>query len=89
MRDSTKGQLAMGLYVAYIVTVASGMSESIPNPMNNETSLIADAVTSPFNTEFIMVQCCGLRFMAYQDEAGKWRTAYEHRVLPGQVQVLW
>ena len=65
------------------------MNEPKPIAMMTETSLLPDANLSPFNTEFIMVQCCGLRFMAYQDEMGKWRTAYEHRLLPGQVQVLW
>jgi len=65
------------------------MNQSESTCMNMETTLLVKASQSPFNTEFIMVQCCGLRFMAYQDEAGKWRTAYEHRELPGQVQVLW
>jgi hypothetical protein len=57
--------------------------------MNTETATQMESSHSPFNLEFIMVQCCGLRFMAYLDEYGKWRTAYEHRELPGQVQVLW
>ena len=65
------------------------MSEPKSNSMNNATSLLVDSGASPFNTEFIMVQCCGMKFMAYQDDAGKWRTAYDHQALPGQVQVLW
>ena len=47
------------------------------------------ASLSPFIIEFVMVHCYGMKFMAYQDEAGQWRTAYEHRLLPEPVEVLW
>ena len=57
--------------------------------MNEDTFRPVSASPSPFTLEFVMVLCYGMSFMAYQDEAGQWRTAYEHRLLPGPVQVLW
>jgi hypothetical protein len=40
---------------------------------------------SPFIHEFFMVQVDGFRGMAYCDEAGKWRAAYNNMELVGDV----
>ena len=43
---------------------------------------------SPFDTEFFMVQGAGFKCMAWHDANGKWRTAFENQILPGNVRVV-
>jgi len=44
--------------------------------------------TSPFLLEFFMVQGTGFRCMAYRNDDGKWRSAFDHRELSGTIRVL-
>ncbi len=43
---------------------------------------------SPFLVEFFMVQGMGFRCMAYRNEDGKWRGAFDNVELPGAVRIL-
>ena len=43
---------------------------------------------SPFVHEFFLVQGSGFRCMAYRNEDGKWRGAFDHVELPGAIRVL-
>ncbi|HEX3628422.1 MAG TPA: hypothetical protein VH280_23690 [Verrucomicrobiae bacterium] len=43
---------------------------------------------SPFVLEFFMVQGSGFRCMAYRNQDGKWRGAFDDEVLPGAIRVL-
>ena len=43
---------------------------------------------SPFILEFFMVQGSGFRCMAYRNNDGKWRGAFDNEVLPGAIRVL-
>jgi hypothetical protein len=43
---------------------------------------------SPFVFEFFLVQGASFRCMAYQDNDGKWRAAFNNQELPGTVRVL-
>ena len=38
--------------------------------------------------DFVLVQAAGFRCIAYCDQNGTWREAFNHREIPGQVQVL-
>jgi hypothetical protein len=42
---------------------------------------------SPFLLEFFMVQGFGFRCMAYRDDDGRWRTAFDHQELAGRVWI--
>ena len=44
--------------------------------------------TTPFETEFFMVQGIGFKCMAWRDGEGKWRTAFENPVLPGNIRIV-
>ena len=57
--------------------------------MNYDSPVLVAESISPFTIEFVMVLCCGMRFMAYLDLEGKWRTAFDNRELEGPVRVLW
>jgi hypothetical protein len=43
---------------------------------------------SPFILEFFMVQGSGFRCMAYRNQDGKWRGAFDNEELPGAIRVL-
>jgi hypothetical protein len=43
---------------------------------------------SPFVLEFFMVQGSGFRCMAYRNQEGKWRGAFDDEELPGAIRVL-
>ena len=43
---------------------------------------------SPFVTEFFMVQGLGYRGMAYCDQDGTWRNAFNHFPLMGRIYLL-
>ena len=57
--------------------------------MNTTAQGPANAGASPFIVEYIMVFCRDLLHMAYKDQSGKLRDAYNHIELPGPVRVLW
>lgn len=42
----------------------------------------------PFVTEFFMVESPCYRGMAYRDQEGKWRNAFNHVELSGEIQIL-
>lgn len=44
--------------------------------------------TSPFLIEFFLVKVGQYQCMAYCDENGRWRHAFSHAFLPGEVQIL-
>ena len=44
--------------------------------------------SSPFMNEFFMVQGVGFRCMAYKDESGRWRSAFNHVELVGDIRIL-
>lgn len=41
-----------------------------------------------FNFDFVLVQGVGFRCIAYRDQEGMWREAFNHREILGQIQVL-
>lgn len=43
---------------------------------------------SPFDSEFFFVQGVNFKCMAYRDDLGKWRGAFNHLELPGMIHVL-
>ena len=43
---------------------------------------------SPFIFEFFLVQGISFRCMAYRDNDGKWRGAFNNMELPGAVRIL-
>ena len=43
---------------------------------------------SPFVLEFFLVQGAGFRCMAYRDEEGTWRGAFNHEALAGEIYIL-
>ncbi|HEV2453955.1 MAG TPA: hypothetical protein VGY98_06815 [Verrucomicrobiae bacterium] len=45
-------------------------------------------VASPFVHEFFMVQGSGFRCMAYRNQDGKWRGAFDDEELTGAIRVL-
>jgi phage FluMu protein Com len=45
-------------------------------------------IGSPFVHEFFMVQGSGFRCMAYRNQDGKWRGAFDDEELPGAIRVL-
>jgi len=46
------------------------------------------AETSPFVVQFFMVQSLGFRGMAYCDQDGAWRNAFNHSRLFGRVYLF-
>lgn len=56
--------------------------------MNADVQELPDADQSPFVTEYVMVLCAGFRYMAYRDEAGRWRNAYDNYEIRGRIEVL-
>ena len=42
---------------------------------------------SPFDIEFFMIQGIGFRCMGYRDEQGKWRSAFSHVELLGNIRL--
>ena len=43
---------------------------------------------SPFLVEFFMVQGMGFKCMAYLGFDGKWRTAFDNKILPGAIRIV-
>jgi hypothetical protein len=46
------------------------------------------AEESPFLAEFFMIEGPGYRCMAYNDSEGRWRKAFNHTILPGQIRII-
>jgi hypothetical protein len=42
----------------------------------------------PFVVEFFMVEGASFRCMAYRDQNGKWRNAFNHGELTGEIQFV-
>jgi hypothetical protein len=59
-----------------------------PMRRENQRPLIVRKTESPFIREFHMVQGTGFRCMAYRNGNGKWRGAFDHVELPGNVRRL-
>jgi hypothetical protein len=43
---------------------------------------------SPFLVEFFMVRGTGFRCMAYQDDEGRWRRAFDNAELAGRISIF-
>jgi hypothetical protein len=54
-------------------------------PQPTRAAVEADA--SPFLLEFFMVQGFGFRCMAYRDDDGRWRSAFDNQELAGHVWI--
>ncbi len=74
-----------------------GMRYKFTIPMTTQTliprrKLVSKVKTqeesSPFIVEFFMVQGIGYRCMAYCDEDGKWRNAFNNGELYGDIRIL-
>jgi hypothetical protein len=59
-------------------------------PHHQQTASTVDraAETSPFVVEFFMVQGLGFRGMAYCDEEGIWRNAFNNDQLLGRIYLV-
>lgn len=66
-------------YVTRIVPQAVVTSDASPGGCDG---------VSPFVLEFFMVQGSGFRCMAYRNQDGKWRGAFDDEELPGAIRVL-
>jgi len=55
-------------------------------PMEPETEVQKPA-ERPFLIEFFMVEGADFRCMAYRDQAGCWRNAFNHVELPGKIHI--
>lgn len=53
----------------------------------NVIATVLDA-ESPFLVEFFMVEGLGFRCMAYRNQDGKWRGAFDDAELPGCVHLM-
>jgi len=50
---------------------------------------IPERVERPiFSEQMVLVECNGVRHLASQDEAGKWKTLSRHKELQGNVEVI-
>jgi hypothetical protein len=50
--------------------------------------VVKETAASPFVREFFLVQGAGYRCMAYRNDKGQWRGAFNNEELPGDVRVL-
>lgn len=55
---------------------------------NGVRSIGQEEGASPFVLEYFMVQGSGYICMAYRNDDGKWRGAFDNRELPGAIRVL-
>jgi len=74
-------------YKVFEVTTATNVMSKQTLPPEPETAT-KTAESSPFLIEFFMVQGCGFRCMAYRDEDGRWRAAFNNEELYGDVRIL-
>ena len=64
------------------------MMDATDQSQTEEAFKDAEDTRSPFIVEYFMVQGVGFRCMAYRNNDGKWRRAFDDRELPGAVRVL-
>jgi hypothetical protein len=64
------------------------MNHSEPGQPANRPATKNPGDESPFDAEFFIVQGINFKCMAYRDERGKWRGAFNHLELPGMIQIL-
>jgi hypothetical protein len=64
------------------------MNQSEPGQSGNRPAVKTSGDESPFDSEFFFVQGINFKCMAYRDETGKWRGAFNHLELPGMIRVL-
>lgn len=57
-------------------------------PIEPESATENPVERSPFIVEFFMVQGAGFRCMAYRDQDGKWRSAFDNDELAGDICIL-
>jgi hypothetical protein len=67
----------------------------VQNKMNTNDSLtrkspsaLAENGSSPFLIEFFMVHAMGFRCMAYRDDHGRWRRAFDNVELAGRIRIV-
>jgi len=53
-----------------------------------ESAVAKQPETSPFLVEYFMVQALGFRGMAYCDQEGRWRNAFNNDQLLGRIYLL-
>ncbi len=63
-------------------------NQTMSMPIERETSAPNQDEGSPFIREFFMVESATFRGMAYHDDQGFWRAAFDHEVLTGEVRIL-
>jgi hypothetical protein len=65
------------------------MNQCIPMPPSQpESAPRLAGESSPFLTEFFLVQTEYFRCMAYRDQAGVWREAFNHEELTGEICIV-
>ena len=64
------------------------MSSIVTAPCSERSESKKPTEESPFLAEFFMVEGPGYRCMAYNDSEGRWRKAFNHTLLPGQIRVI-
>lgn len=86
--DCPKGQLSARrrrIKVSIKLFTSSNIVMSQPQTVSNAE---ASAEMSPFVVEFFMVESLGFRGMAFCDEDGHWRNAFNNDPLPGQIYLV-
>jgi hypothetical protein len=63
------------------------MNPQLESVFDNGQNFSANDI-SPFLVEFFMVQGAGFRCMAYQDDEGRWRRAFDNAELAGRIAIF-
>ncbi len=63
-------------------------NQTLISPSELACGVPQPAEPSPFIIEFFMVQGVGFRCMAYCDEEGRWRNAFNNDELFGEITIL-
>ncbi len=61
---------------------------SSPRKSQPTRAAAAENEASPFLVEFFMVHAMGFLCMAYRDEAGRWRKAFDDAELAGRIRIV-
>jgi hypothetical protein len=64
------------------------INQLLTPPGQTAFTIEKSAGETPFMIEFFMVQGIGFRCMAYCDEDGKWRHAFDNAELFGDIRIL-
>ena len=88
LKGSCRGTACALGWARYKSNVRFVLMSKLAKNMDANAPALVDTGKSPFVIEYLMVMSSGLRHMAYMDDAGKWRDAYNRRELPGPVKVL-